>query len=259
MRIYLINLDRRPDRLAAMQAGAQALGLALTRVAALDARTADTGVVDAHFTPSGPLGPLPLGDKCCGLSHRMAWRQFLDSGEAYAVFLEDDVILSKTAARLLADESWIRGDVVKLEHFGPQNQRILVGPALPAPDGFALAPLLSRHPGGAAYILSRAAATRLCAIDRFSLPVDHLLFNPNNSPVFAALKPLQLIPAIARQQGYGGDVSDIAAWRAPLRAFNLGYVKRELVRFGYDLKLIPRQLWAVLTGRARLIGISTRP
>lgn len=263
MIIYLINLARRPDRLAAMTIQADALGLRFTRIAALDAhdtRAADTAAIDRHFAATGPLGPLPRGDKACGLSHRLAWDAFLASGETHAVILEDDVVLAPAAAALLRDARWIgpEAELVKLEHFGPKGQRILVGKPQAAPDGFALAPLLSRHPGGAAYILSRKAAARLAAIDRFTLPVDHLLFNPNNSPVFAELRPLQLIPAIARQRGYSGEVSDIAAWRAPYRKVTPAYIKRELIRFGYDLKLIPRQLWAVLTGKARLVEITVK-
>jgi glycosyl transferase family 25 len=260
MRITLINLARRPDRLAAMTAQAQSLGLALTRQDAVDAKTADPAAIDRHFAAGGPLGLLPRGDKACALSHRAAWAAFHAGGDAHGAFLEDDVTLAPDAARLLADASWLPAgaDVVKLEHFGPESQRVLVGPGRDIGGGFAVAPLLSRHPGGAAYILSRRAAEILLALPRFNLPVDHLLFNPNNSPVFAALKPLQLLPAIARQQGYGGDASDIAAWRAPLRAFNAAYVKRELVRFGYDLKLLPRQAAQLLTGKARLARISRR-
>ena len=260
MRITLINLARRPDRLAAMTAQAERLGLSLTRQEALDAKTADPAAIDRHFAPGGPLGELALGDKACGLSHRAAWAAFHASGEAHGAFLEDDVVLAPEAARLLGDAAWLPADadVVKLEHFGPEDQRVLVGRAQDIGGGFAVAQLLSRHPGGAAYILSRRAAEILLALPRFNLPVDHLLFNPNNSPVFAALKPLQLLPAIARQHGYGGDVSDIAAWRAPLRAFNAAYVKRELVRFGYDLKLLPRQAALLLTGRARLAKVNRR-
>ena len=46
MQVYLVNLARRPDRLAAMTGAAQALGLTLTRVEALDARAADPAIID---------------------------------------------------------------------------------------------------------------------------------------------------------------------------------------------------------------------
>ena len=64
----------------------------------------------------------------------------------------------------------------------------------------------------------------------------------------AGVSRRQLLPAIARQGQFVGKKSDIEGTRLGLRAFNLGYVKRELVRFGYDLKLLPRQIAALLGG-----------
>jgi len=95
----------------------------------------------------------------------------------------------------------------------------------------------------------------LLAIPQFDVPVDHLLFNPNNSKLFARLQPWQLLPAIARQQDFVGEKSDIEGWRVGLRKFDLTYVRRELIRFGYDLKLLPRQLALLAAGRARFINV----
>ena len=128
MHLYLINLDRRPDRLAAMTAQAAALGLALDRVEAVDAGAIEPGAVDGWFAAAGPLGVIPKGDKCCLLSHRRAWEAFLATGRAHAVFLEDDVRFSSGAGALLAGEAWIPAgvNVVKLEHYGPPGQRVLL-------------------------------------------------------------------------------------------------------------------------------------
>jgi glycosyl transferase family 25 len=275
MRIYLINLARRPDRLAAMTAEAGRLGLVFDRVEALDARGAEPGAMAHGFAASGPLGPLPDGDKACLVSHRLAWQRFADSGGSHAVFLEDDVRLSDGAGALLAGDSWIAPGVavVKLEHYGPDGQRVLladvraislVAPprqAATAHEDFRIGRMLSRHTGAAAYILSRNAAQRLLAQTRFDLPVDHLLFNPNNSPLFAGLAPWQLLPAIARQQQFVGDQkhikSDIENTRVSMRAFGWRYAKRELVRLGYDVRLLPRQLWALARG-ATFLRIGTR-
>jgi glycosyl transferase family 25 len=128
-------------------------------------------------------------------------------------------------------------------------------------DGFQTGRMLSRHTGAAAYILSRPAAELLLRQTRFDLPVDHLLFNPNNSALFARLAPLQLLPAIARQEQFVGarsaiDRSDIEGTRKPSRALSATYVKRELVRFGYDLKLLPRQMAALARG-AKFIAVRT--
>ena len=38
-----------------------------------------------------PAGFCTLGVLCCALSHRKAWKQFLDSGDEVGLFLEDDV------------------------------------------------------------------------------------------------------------------------------------------------------------------------
>ena len=54
-----------------------------------------------------------------------------------------------------------------------------------------------------------------------------------------------------------GAKSDIEATRKIHRKFDLEYVKRELVRLGYDLKLIPRQLFLLASGKARFITIDT--
>jgi len=260
MRIYLINLGRRPDRLAAMTVRVESLGLALERVEAVDAAAVEPGALERWFEEDGPLGEIPRGDKACLLSHRLAWQKFLAGSDAHAVFLEDDVVLSRGAAEILTKDSWIPAgtSVVKLEHYGPKGQRVLLTNLRATRDGFKTGRMLSRHTGAAAYILSRPAAEMLLRQTRFDLPVDHLLFNPNNSALFARLAPLQLLPAIARQEQFVGVKSDIEGTRKPLRALSPTYVKRELVRFGYDLKLLPRQIAALLTG-ARFVAVSTTP
>ena len=258
MHIYLINLERRPDRLAAMTARAEGLGLALERVEAVDAATVEPDTLDRWFEDGGPLGEIPRGDKACLLSHRLAWQTFLAGSDGHAVFLEDDVVLSPAAGALLAGDSWIPAGapVVKLEHYGPKGQRVLLTGLKPVPNGFQVGRMLSRHTGAAAYILSRPAAELLLSQRRFDLPVDHLLFNPNNSALFARLAPLQLLPAVARQEQFVGAKSDIEGTRTALRRFNATYVKRELIRFAYDLKLLPRQL-AALLGGARFTAVGT--
>jgi glycosyl transferase family 25 len=250
MRIYLINLARRPDRLAAMQAQVAGLAPVLERIEALDARSADPAALDRWFAAGGPLGEIPRGDKACLLSHRAAWQAFLAAGDAHGVFLEDDVRLSAGAAALLGDDGWIAADmdVVKLEHYGPAGQRVLLADIRGVGEAFKLGRMLSRHTGAAAYILSRKAAEILLTEMRFDLPVDHLLFNPNNSKLFARLSPWQLLPAIARQEEFVGEKSDIEGTRIKLRQMSWTYMRRELVRFGYDLKLVPRQATALLRG-----------
>jgi glycosyl transferase family 25 len=215
------------------------------------------GTIDQWFQPSGPLGEIPRGDKCCSLSHRDAWQKLIDSRADYAAVLEDDVVLKDGAHVVLGSTRWIpKGiDLIKLEHYGPAVQSVLLSDFADVGHGFRIARMHSRHTGAAAYILSRRGAEILLAISRFDLPVDHLLFNPNNSKVFARLQPWQLLPTVARQQDFIGDKSDIEGWRVGLRKFDITYARRELIRFGYDLKLLPGQLALLAGGRARFINV----
>jgi glycosyl transferase family 25 len=136
----------------------------------------------------------------------------------------------------------------------PASQSVLLSDLNDAGQGFRLGRMRSRHTGAAAYILSRHAAELLLEIPRFDLPVDHLLFNPNNSKIFAKLRPWQLLPTVARQQQQDG--SDIEDWRVGLRKFDLTYVRRELIRFGYDLRLLPMQLALLATGKAKFTRVA---
>jgi glycosyl transferase family 25 len=106
MRIYLINLARRPDRLAAMLR--RAGGLHLERVEALDAGQEDPQTLGRWFEAGGPLGEIPAGDKACLLSHRRAWQIFVASGEIPCGLPGDDVRLSDSAPALLATATGYR-------------------------------------------------------------------------------------------------------------------------------------------------------
>src|SRR4051812_7354290 len=107
MHSYLINLRRRPDRLAAMTAQGAALGIALDRIEACDAAASQPQALDRWFADGGPLGEIPRGDKACLLSHRAAWELFLAGPDAHAAFLEDDVVLSQATGAWLANDAWI--------------------------------------------------------------------------------------------------------------------------------------------------------
>lgn len=256
MDLYLINLPRRPDRREAMERQARQLDLAFTRLDAIDARQADPQELSRWFEKNGPLGEIPKGDQCCLLSHRLAWNRLAQSGAPHAVVLEDDVVLSEHAKAVMQNDSWIPPgtDLIKLEHYGPASQSVLLSDLITLGNGLRLGRMRSRHTGGAAYIMSRRAAGLLLDIPRFDLPVDHLLFNPNNSKIFAQLRPWQLLPTVARQEQK--NESDIEGSRVGLRKLSAAYARRELIRFGYDLKLLPWQLALLLTGKAKFTRVA---
>lgn len=258
MRTFLVNLERRPDRLAAMAAQLARLGLPFERFDAVDAKSVDPAALSVPFAQEGPLGTLSPGDKACTTSHIHIWRMIADGPDEYVTVLEDDVVLADSAPEFLADSGWIPKGVglVKPERYGDQNQLIVIGKPRLTVKGRILAPLLSRHTGTGGYIISREAARRLAAIkEKIALPVDHLMFNPNNSPVFDWLQPWQLLPAILDQQEAVGGATDIHRTREATKPKGMALVRRQLKRNYYDLRLVPKQIAQVLTGRAKVVKI----
>jgi glycosyl transferase family 25 len=209
MRLYVINLPRRTDRLAHMTREIGRFGLAFERIEAVDAAVlAAEGRTNPHL-PGGAFG--------CTLSHLEVYRRFLATGEAYATVLEDDVLFSDDARPFLADADWVPAgtDLVKLETFA--TRVFLRGSATAAPAGHRLHELHFRHNGSAAYVVSRRFAERFAAIDPASLThaMDEVLFDPRLR-VVAGARVLQLVPAVAIQEmkcGGGRLSTDIAPQR----------------------------------------------
>jgi glycosyl transferase family 25 len=258
LQAFLINLARRPDRLRKMTQQLDALGISFQRIDALDAQKTPDADLVTHFSDDGPLGVIPKGDKCCALSHARAWHALAESAQSYGLILEDDVAIDAGAASLLRKSDWIPPsiDLVKIERYGPPGQRVLIDERVAVGNGRMIGRLRSRHTGAAAYILSRRTAQALLSsIGTWTLPVDHLLFNPNNSPVVNVLRPHQMIPAIAHQSQSLGGCTDIGEWREMLRRFSLCYAKREVVRAYFELRLLPSQIARWLRQESMLVRV----
>ncbi|HEY3622056.1 MAG TPA: glycosyltransferase family 25 protein [Roseiarcus sp.] len=184
MKIYLINLDRDSERLAHMRK--QLNGVAFERISAVD------GSNDAPTTKG-----LSRFELACLESHKLAWRQFLNSPEDRACFLEDDLHIWPGVAALTGSGSWIPSDAhsVKLDTY---RQKVELGEKQVAVGERQIARLYSRHQSSAAYILTREGAARYLDLTaRASLPADYALF-PNH-PRRLGLRIYQLCPAIAIQ------------------------------------------------------------
>jgi glycosyl transferase, family 25 len=249
MRIFVINLARRPDRMAAMAAQLDPLGLAYERFDAVDGSTFDPVALNAPFAAHGAMAELTPGDKACTTSHIHLWRQIASGANSHAVILEDDVELSAAAPLFLKSTDWIPqgAGLIKIERYGDQDQLTLVGRGTDVRDR-EVAPLRSRHPGSGGYIISREKAALLAGLtEKIAVPIDQFLFNPIYSPVFRALKPWQMVPAIVEQRMEVGGTTDIKRTRAPIR--------KKLTRSLRSLSVMPGQIASVLSGRARAVKI----
>jgi glycosyl transferase family 25 len=184
MKIYLINLDRNPERLAHMRE--QLNGVAFERISAVD------GSKDSPTTKG-----LSRFELACLESHKLAWRQFLNGPEDSACIVEDDLHIWPGLAALTGSASWIPTDAhsVKLDTY---LQKVELGEKQVAVGNRQIARLYSRHQSSAAYILTREGAARYLDLTASApLPADYALF-PNH-PRRLGLRIYQLCPAIAIQ------------------------------------------------------------
>ena len=88
---YVINLDSRDDRRSEFYSQVDKAGILVERVSAI--RSDSTRGI--HTTPPGVTA--------CWLSHQKALTRFLNTGEAYGIFFEDDAVFSKSGLEFVRD------------------------------------------------------------------------------------------------------------------------------------------------------------
>lgn len=223
--IHVINLDREPERLAAMAGQLDGFALSWRRVAAVDRLAVSDGWLAAEFG-AGPLGrafPATSGDMACSLSHQALWRE-IASGEAEAsIVLEDDARLSGDFVRLArADIAGLMRrhgmGALKIEFWpGPQkSRRFPVGQDLgPITGPMRLYRMRSAFLGTCGYVLTAEAARDLLRqFPKVAVPVDHFLFGPEAGLGFDLLRPgfVNPAPVLHDVDRFG---SDIGADRKP--------------------------------------------
>lgn len=254
--IYLVNLDRRTDRLATMAAALNAAGLAWERVPAVDAKTAPAGRLHPRVPDQGHVIPMGRGSQAYATSMLTHFERLMqqpgDDRDA-VLMLQDDVELSADFAAFCADDSWIPEHIglVQLEKWTEKKPLKLLGKPLAAMPGGQrhrdLRPLYMRTGGAAAYWIRRRVIRQIVEGDfDIRFPADHLLFSPNVSPVFAAAGVAICTPALAIQPRE--SPSDIAKDRKAARTR-----KADLRRSLTEVNQIPRQLLMLALGRAQLM------
>ena len=206
MKIYLINLDRRADRLRSMQVMFDAFGLSFVRVPAVD------GMQFAKTLPEWTysLTPAEIG---CFLSHKRCFELIAAGEDDYGVVLEDDAELSEGARQYLATQSWIpeAADIIKFETC---DARVRLNHIISIPEGnMRLGRLLSSHLGAAGYIVSRNAAKLILPLlEHTKEPIDDFLFTPGRG-ILNSMVVYQTVPAFCRQSGVTSTINtDRTVW-----------------------------------------------
>lgn len=175
--VFLINLDRSPERLELAHQSLTAAHIPYQRIPGFDASREDLSQcridLKAFQKIHGRSEPRK-GEIGCFQSHVRAIRAFLDADKESGIIIEDDAVpepwFNQSIVQLLAwSDAW---DIVPLFHFHS---------GCPVPlrqsKGFQLGIFLTHVSSSAAYIINRKAATKLLAhMDIQRACVDHALF-----------------------------------------------------------------------------------
>jgi glycosyl transferase, family 25 len=167
MKVFLINLDRSPDRLAYMSAQADACGMTLERVPAVDGRTMAQPFLGNTFAEH-----LSMGERGCYASHLRCCQLIVELGLPYAMILEDDAILTPLTLPLAeqasarAPKKW---DFIHLSGL----TRHATAPMATLDKDHKLVWYSRRPPfNAAAYIMSAAGAAKFLEPQHRTVPND---------------------------------------------------------------------------------------
>lgn len=244
-RFFLINLDRSSDRLQLMLAQAKALGISFERVRAID------GVVNLpHWLGSqfDPDGPMLSGEIGCYASHLLACSMMRAQNMPYAVILEDDIVIDREIAALVAHAVAAAPGGWDVIHLSTNFKR----PAYPISKlcgEHALVRYARLPVNSAAYVISAAGADKLLAEGLRTRPFD-LEFR------YAWLRQLEVFgvfPPPARQRD--GVVSTIAPGGVEVMYATEPAERQAQVKYGLRPTLIDRlKGWFFVKRRLGLSG-----
>lgn len=164
--VFVINLDRAPERLAHMRGQLERIVAPFERIAAVDGRRLDADAVaraTAHDVKARLRPALTRAELGCFLSHAAAWQRVVDGGHAYGCIMEDDVEFASDFSYWLdrTDQYPAGFDVLKLEAIGKHEHRraTVVGTS----GRWTIGHCWFGASGAACYIVSNSGARRLLA------------------------------------------------------------------------------------------------
>ena len=221
--VYVINLDRRSDRLQAISDNLQRIGVAWQRVSAVDAISCPPPKHQKKL-----YHQMTLGHFACTQSHLKALKAFLDTSHPAAVILEDDAEIASDFPALLESTEWLPQGcgLIKLDTLEKRNYTgVLCGST---PTGSHLRTIEGFGTSSMAYLITRDVAQFvLDSADNKIMAIDRVLFDLIISGTARKLRPLWVIPSVVRERGssdikaydIGSNLSRNEKWKANLRKF----------------------------------------
>ncbi len=207
MNVYVINLERNPDRLDFISKRLESLGIDFQRVDAVDGYAlSDNFIEEFRQNSKRPTG-WKEGQIGCFLSHRKAWQQIVDGKEEYGIVFEDDLHIADSLKSVISNLNWIPedADVVRLENTINWVKLKKVGTV----DNRDVSLVKNDSWCAGAYIIPKATAVFLLAQDpKIWLPADTYIFAKSLSEVARNLHIYQVNPVLTCQDKYSEGVVD---------------------------------------------------
>jgi glycosyl transferase family 25 len=198
MRVFVINLDRCPERMTRLAGLLGALDVPFERIAAVDGRRLEPIPAAKAFAGGHAV---TRAERACMLSHRMAWMRLMASADEYGLVLEDDVHLGEDFGAIARGDIGLEADAFDVIKIETRNHKIWVDrfDAKTVCRGRTIARLHSTHLGAAAYVISRAGIEKMLpSIEAGALALDEMLFG-GRGRVPVGFRSYQMIPALAIQ------------------------------------------------------------
>jgi glycosyl transferase family 25 len=123
LKIFLINLQKRTDRLNFISSQLNELGLNFEKITAIDGMTLPLSypIVNYQKFLINQKRPIVQGEIGCAESHRFIWKKMLNENIDYALALEDDVEISPEIIELIEKENWKNYDFINISEHKPYN------------------------------------------------------------------------------------------------------------------------------------------
>ena len=202
MKVFVINLARRPERMRFIAEQLANVEVAYERIDAVDGAALakdDLQRLSNRFRWWCARGYMPrAGEIGCAMSHRSVWRKMKDAEDCAFCVLEDDVSVSERFSEMLDKaESFAAGSASPVA--------ILLTPFCAEPQGGLAEGCFGRISWAAltgGYVLNREAARRLlAATERLDSPIDEWARWAKRGGI--ALYAAQ--PSVCSQAEYGSE------------------------------------------------------
>jgi glycosyl transferase family 25 len=207
LQAFVINLDRRPDRLELVEKTLTSVNIKFQRVSAIDGREVDVWkltdktkawIYNGFRMPS-------LGMIACYFSHQKIWKEIVAQQLPQALIFEDDIVVANFEPDIMNLNLLSTGiELLRLEEVSvPYAQRV--------PSRAFYTPLLGREAvgvptyGTAAYIITQEGAKKLLKAKKFWFNADHFDIWSGLYGVKTAI----MRPNLFVQTGSVSDISDM--------------------------------------------------